>query len=210
MSGVDGYIKISPQDLVVLLVARLLRDIEYVDSNPTNWWFIVQDLELALTAQLVAFLSGSMQIGALTQEHQVIMSTYINDRSPTKQWPKDKRGKPIKEKLAPFHELIERATDPNRQISCIGETRLILTIAEKDDIIKIHEFRNDLAHVKPRSWHLQVNGLPRMAAACVKAIENLFSNSSQKIHLTELERTETEKRLKLLLQRLNSMQIINV
>jgi hypothetical protein len=207
VSDLDRYIEIRPQDFVLLLIARLQRDIELAQINPANWWFIIQDLDLALTAQLVAFLSGTAQIGALTNEHQIVMLAYLNDRSEAKQGPKDKRGNPIVEKLAPFKELLTRATDPNCQLSYVSETRLILSDAEKKDMLKIHSFRNDLAHVKPRSWYVEIAGLPRMATVCVKAIAHLFSNCSQRVHLTELEITQTEASLKLILGCLFSMQI---
>jgi hypothetical protein len=207
LSDLVDYIEIRPQDFVLLLVARLRKDIEQVNVIPANWWFIIQDLDLALTAQMVAFLSGSMQIGALTKQHQEVMLAYVNDKSEAKEWPKDKRGNPIVEKLAPFEELLARATDPNRQLRHVDETRLILSDAEKKDMLKIHSFRNDLAHVSPRSWSLEVVGLPRMATVCVKAIEHLFSNCSQRVHLTELEITQTEASLTLMLGCLFSMQI---
>jgi hypothetical protein len=203
----DGYIEIRPQDFVLLLIARLQRDIELAQINPTNWWFIIQDLDLALTAQLVAFLSGTAQIGALTKKHQEIMWAYLNDGSADKQWPKDKRGKPILQQLDHFKELLARATAPNHQLSYGDKTQLILSDAEKKDVLKIHSFRNNLAHVKATSWFVEVVGLPRMATVCVKAIEHLFSNCSQRVHLTELEIAQTEASLKSILDRLFSMQI---
>jgi hypothetical protein len=207
VSELEGYIEIRPQDFVLLLVARLQKDIEQVNIIPANWWFIIQDLESALTAQMVAFLSGSLQIGALTTEHQKVKLAYLNDMSEAKQWPKDKRGNPIVEQLAPFGELLARATDPNRPLSYVGDTRLTLSEAEKKDILKIHSFRNDLAHVKPTSWYVEVVGLPRMATVCIKAIEHLFSNYSQRAYLTELKITQTEASLKLILACLSSIQI---
>jgi hypothetical protein len=206
VADLDGYIEIRPQDFVVLLVSRLRRDVEQVNNDPANWWFIVHDLELALSAQLVAYLSGTAKIGALTTEHQKVILAYLNDKSEAKQWPKDKRGNPIVEKLAPFRELLARATDPNCPLSYVGETRLTLSDAEEKDILKIHSFRNDLAHVKPKSWYLEVVSLPRMATACVNAIKHLFSNCSQRIHLSDLEIDHTEKTLKLILDHLGAMQ----
>jgi hypothetical protein len=206
VADLDGYIEISPQDFVILLVARLRRDVEQVINDPANWWFIVHDLELALSAQLVAYLSGTANIGALTNEHQKVMWAYLNDKSEARQWPKDKRGNPLVEKLAHFKELLRRATDPDHQLNYPPETRLILSESEKKDILKVHSFRNDLAHVKPRSWYVEVVGLPRMAIACVNAIRQLFSNCSQRIQLSDLEIDHTEKTLKLILDHLDAMQ----
>jgi hypothetical protein len=206
VADLDGYIEIGPQALVVLLVSRLQRDVEQVNNDAANWWFIVQDLDLALSAQLVAYLSGTANIGALTIEHQKVILAYLNDRSEAKHWPKDRRGNPLVGKLAHFEELLRRATDPDHKLNNPPETRLILSDAEKKDILKVHSFRNDLAHVKPTSWYLEVVGLPRMATACVNAIKHLFSNCSQRIHLSDLEIDDTEKTLKLILDHLGAIQ----
>jgi hypothetical protein len=183
----NEYININPQDFVVLVVARVQRDLERVAETPSLWWFVIQDLDLALTAQLVAFLSGTMQIGALKEEHQNAVLAYLNDRSENKEWPKDKHGNPLVEQLASFPELLRRTTDATSPQTYINEERLKLSKQENDDILKIHRFRNQLAHIKPTSWSLEIIGLPRMTLAALKAIRHLFEHSSQIIHLNELD-----------------------
>lgn len=187
MESLDRYIDIKPQDFVVLLVARLRRDLEQVTITPSVWWFVIQDLDLTLTAQLVATLSGSMQIGALESDHQSIMNEYLNDRTRGKSGPKNKKGKPLAEKLANFDELLQRAIIPEGFNAHFGDTPLVLTAAEEKDILKIHEFRSELAHIKSVSWSLETTGLPRMTLAALKAIKHLFEHSSQIIHLDELD-----------------------
>lgn len=185
MESLNGYIDIKPQDFAVLLVARLRRDLEQVTITPSVWWFVVEDLDLTLTAQLVSALSGSMQIGALRSDHQSIMYAYLNDHTNGKPGPKDNTGKPLVEKLANFDELLQRAIIPEGFNAHFSDTPLVLTATEKKDILRIHEFRNKLAHIKPVSWSLETSGLPRMTLAVLKAIIHLFEHSSQIIHLRE-------------------------
>ena len=53
-----------------------------------------------------------------------------------------------------FEKLLERAENSS----------LKLTSEQRADILNLNEFRGDLEHVKPRSWLLEVGGLPRMGA----------------------------------------------
>ena len=185
MESLDGYIDIKPQDFVVLLVARLRRDLEQVTITPSVWWFVIQDLDLTLTAQLVATLSGSMQIGALKKDHQLIMHAYLNDRTEGKPWPNDKNGRPLVEQLENFADLLQRAIIPQGFTAHFSDTPLVLTKAEKKDLLTIHQFRNELSHIKPMSWSLETIGLPRMTLAALKAIKHLFEHSSQIIYLEQ-------------------------
>jgi hypothetical protein len=195
LESFDGYIDIEPQDFVVLLMARLRRDLEQVKLKPSIWWFVIQDLDLALTAQLVAYLSGTMQLGALKEKQQADLLAYLNDQDINKQWPKDRRGKPLVEQLALFEDLLDRAIDPLFPFVSDSQNPLQLSVKEKQDVLRLHTFRNELAHIKPRSWSLETSGLPRMALATLKAIKHLFDFSPQIIHLSEKDLEECNQDL---------------
>jgi hypothetical protein len=205
----NTYIRITPQQLTLSLIRRLASEIaKRTNFDVHNWWLIIPDLDNALTCQLIAYLSGTMQLGALSKEHQELFLIYLNDNHlPGVTWPTNKKGKQVREKIAPLRELLERAMDP--KFSFIDNTQNFLRLNEKElvDILKLHEFRNDLAHVKPRNWSLEVIGIPRMATACVKAIEQLFANCSARIHLTVAEIEEMDANQKLILDALSPTQI---
>ena len=109
----------------------------------------------------------------------------MEDRTPDKKWPNGKDGMPLQPQIANFSDLLERATNPNFPFINNSQSNLKLSASEKKDVKKIHSFRNDLAHIKPNNWSVEVVGLPRMAIACINATAHLFENSSQIIHLTE-------------------------
>jgi hypothetical protein len=191
----ENYINVTPQLLAILTIERLATYLSRLRTEPSNWWFAIQDFDLALTSQLVATLSGTTQLGALKKGHQTKMLDYLNDRNENKVFPLDKKGNSLSPEIAPFSELLERATDSKFGFIDNSQNPLILTPAQKKDTLKLHKFRNSLAHVQPVDWHVEIAGLPRMSLACIHAIDHLFKYSSQIIHLSASKVTKNQKNL---------------
>jgi hypothetical protein len=199
----ENYIQITPQILAVECIERIAASTYVaVHKQPMQWWFIISETHLALTAQLVATLSGTMQIGALKSAHQTLFLEYLNSESSNspKPHPQDKKGSQLKGDIASFEVLIGRALDPEFPFKSGTLPLLILNHADKADINRLHDFRNDLAHVQPTNWSLEIGGLPRIARAAVSAIGQLFESSSQRLHLEENDILRMEASLKIILQ----------
>jgi hypothetical protein len=56
----------------------------------------------------------------------------------------------------------------------MGGSRLELTAEERADLNKLNNLRGDLEHVKPKSWSLDVTGLPRISAVAGRAFGRLM------------------------------------
>jgi hypothetical protein len=54
------------------------------------------------------------------------------------------------------------------------------------DILNLNEFRGDLEHVKPRTWCLEVGGLPRMGANVARAFAALRPSFSYQLEPEEI------------------------
>ncbi len=187
------HIRVTPQLLSLLTIQRIETYIATLPAEPSNWWFAIQDFDLALTAQMIAFLSGTMQLGALKKGHQTQMQSYLNQHTAH---PTDKKGNQLKCEISPFSELLERSMDPKFGFINNSQNPLVLTSPQERDILKLHDFRNDLAHVQPVDWHVQISGLPRMALACNYAIDHLFSHTSTRVHLSVAQINKNQKNLK--------------
>ena len=194
MDNESQYIEMTPQILAVLTIERIASYIDDLRHEPAKWWFAIQDFDLALYSQLIASLSGPMQLGALTEDHQKIMLDYCNSRNIEKKLPIDKNGKPL-EAIASFKQLLNRSLDSKFHFIDNSEFPLILNANQEKDILKLHAFRNNLAHVRPKSWHVEITGLPRMAQACTFAIYHLFKHCTVRFHLTGLQINKNEKNL---------------
>ena len=190
----DNYIEVTPQILAVLTIERIASYIDELHREPAKWWFAIQDFDLALYSQLIASLSGTMQLGALTEDHQKTMLDYFNDSNLEKTLPIDKNGKPL-ETIANFRQLLNRSLDSKFPFIDNSQFPLILNANQKKDILKLHVFRNNLAHVRPLSWHVEITGLPKMAQAYTFAIDHLFKHCTARFHLTGLQINKNEKNL---------------
>jgi hypothetical protein len=47
---------------------------------------------------------------------------------------------------------------------------------DADDIWMLHEFRNGFVHFTPKSWTIEVAGLPRITHAALRPIEQLMQS----------------------------------
>jgi hypothetical protein len=80
-----------------------------------------------------------------------------------------------------FEKLLERAENSS----------LKLTSEQRADILNLNEFRGDLEHVKPRTWCLEVGGLPRMGANGARAFAALLPSFSYQLEPEEIAQVET-------------------
>jgi hypothetical protein len=64
---------------------------------------------------------------------------------------------------------------------------LVLTDREKKDIERLNALRDDIEHVKPTSWSLEIVGLPRISRAAARALNHLYSLPPVFMHLSEIE-----------------------
>ncbi len=185
--AIEKYIDITPERLAVECTHRVATELDdAIHRNSMRWWFVITDAEQAITSALVAALSGTAEIGALRKEDQIAWLNYFEDSRT------DKNVRPPeKQKLATLRELIARAKDPEN-LNRMGPP-LLLNEKQESDILRVHDFRNDLLHVKPVSWSLEITGLPRMVGAVIEAIQQLFDLPRFRLHLEEedIERMQT-------------------
>jgi len=181
----DLYARTSPALLAMHACERAAAEYDAAMSGETErWFFAITDVHQALTAALVETLSGTAGIGALPTKLQKQWLDYFEARRAADIQP------PVDDRVITFGELLDRARDPANCHNMQGT--LTLTEDEKQDLLSLNDFRNDLAHVKPRGWSLEIAGLPRIFGAAAKTMRQLFDMASLRLHLEEgeIERVE--------------------
>jgi hypothetical protein len=164
---------ITPHHLAVLSLSRAADALPSTQSDPATWFFIILDLHRALYCALVSALSGPAEIGAYPEGLQIKWIEYF-EKSRTDPDVKP----PEKDFVAPFTELFSRAEN-------VSPPLLQLTPDQRADILKLNEFRGDLEHVKPRTWSLEIGGLPRMSMVAAEVFEILLRSFSHRLDETE-------------------------
>jgi len=177
------YAEISPASLAVHAVERAAVEFEAAMSGKNErWFFAITDIHLALTAALVETLSGTARVGALIERQQ---EEWLEYYAKLRVAPEDK------DRVVDFVTLLYRARDPANERDMYGT--LTLTDREMQDLKMLHGFRNDVAHVKPVGWYLEIAGLPRIFSAAAKVLHQLFQMGPLQIHLEEDELERAEK-----------------
>jgi hypothetical protein len=175
----ESYIRITPAILAVHCVERAMVEMDAaMNGTPMRWWFAITDMDHALTAALVETLKGSAGIGALTKKLQCEWVDYFENSRTDRTVASPKR-----ETLASFAELIGRAKNPTNVTETGGA--LLLNLKDEKDILRLHQFRNQLLHVKPVHWSLEISGLPRMLGAVAEALRQLFNMTALRLRLEE-------------------------
>jgi hypothetical protein len=176
------YAAITPHHLAALSLRRAVDALEQTEADRTTWFFVVLDLHRALYCALIAALSGSAGIGAYSDK---LRAEWIDYFEKSRDDPDVER--PKKDRVETFENLLERAEKSTLQLQ---NAPLQLTPEQQADILKLNEFRDDLEHVKPRTWFLGVGGLPRMGANAAKVFAALLPSFSHQLEPEEIAQVE--------------------
>ncbi|BAB51922.1 hypothetical protein [Mesorhizobium japonicum] len=195
------YARTSPALLAVHASERAASEFETAMSGDAErWFFAITDMHQALTAALVETLSGTAGIGALTERNQKQWLGHFN-HTPGCQPPNQYR-------IVEFETLVDRAVDVANVHNMHGTLKL--TEAESRDILRLNEFRNDLAHVKPRGWSLEIAGLPRIFGAAANAMRQLFDMAPLRLHLDDDQIQRADKAITLIANRMAAVSSARV
>lgn len=162
----DDFARATPMQLCLLYLEQAAHEAERAIRNPQRWFFAVPEMHRALNCALVAALSGSEGIGAYPEK--IRRQWILHFEHPD--WPD--RGRPRDDRVEPFTDLLKRsqdATDP-----WMEKRPIHLTEAQRADLARLTDFRDDMEHVKPGGWSLEVAGLPSILAAAADVLSQLF------------------------------------
>jgi hypothetical protein len=173
-----NFIETSPHQLSALCVVRASRAINETVSDPAQWFLAIADLHRALNSALVAALRGSAGIGAYSLKLRQQWLNYF-EQSRT-----NEIGPPARDRVEPFLDLLSRAQQASVDLQ--GEP-LSLSVQVRKDLEKLNSLRDDIEHVKPTAWSLEIVGLPRISRAAASALDHLYSLPPVYMHLSEVE-----------------------
>ena len=175
------YIETSPHQLSALCVVRASRSINEAATVPAQWFLAIVDLHRALNSALVAALRGSAGIGAFPLKLRRQWLDYF-EQSRTKDV-----AAPDQDRVESFLVLLRLAQKASPDL--LGEP-LKLSSQELKDLEKLNSLRDDIEHVKPTAWSLEIVGLPRIARSAATALAHLYSLPPVCMHLRETELAE--------------------
>lgn len=189
----------------VVSLEMVAECLQKVNRNVHYWKWVVIALHNALQGYMVLALKGTDGFNVVTRECR---KEWIAARKRQDEWFPERRL----DSLLNLYKKIQRGRalyDQQVKLNCYlprGPGDLMLMYdgsqpfkprgTQNKSVKLLHELRNDFIHFLPRSWLLQVSGLPRVVDDCIDIIEFLaFECGNILWHEKDLE-TKTRELIK--------------
>ncbi|MCJ2135195.1 hypothetical protein MKK69_14230 [Methylobacterium sp. J-026] len=180
----DAYARSSPGILCVLYLEHAAHEAEQAARDLQRWFLALPLMHLALGAILVPALAGSASMGAYIEEHQREWEAYFDALDD------EDHPFPDADHMQPVSALLRRV-QKKKEPEMQGRP-VVLTQQQKKDLGRFTYYRNQLEHVRPGSWSLEVAGLPRVLAAVAEVIHQLLQERRCCTDLEEQDEVRAE------------------
>lgn len=177
----DSWLETDEATDVLGSLSVCMLCLDRVHSEPAMWKWAVLSLHNAVQGAMVCHLSGTMQIGALTDQ---------SARAWIKRHEEDRRGAAGSvpdDRLASPKDLFARLTDGNKRCEQAGEV-LHFSEDQRCSFGSLHDFRNDFAHFTPKGWSIELVGLPRILLDVLSIVEAIAKDPWPFRHLKDRDR----------------------
>jgi hypothetical protein len=168
------FIRINPERLATLSLYRAANAVEQAAADPTTWFFIILDLNRAVTAALVAALSAYDFTEAYDAKFRARLKAFLENDA----------QEPGPFRVPFFEELLTLAGTGTTSMQ-----PLQLTQEQRDDIVTLNKYRHRLEHVKPETLLLNSTDLPRIAKNAAGVFEVMLRVFKHHLEPDEIERT---------------------
>lgn len=167
-NGPDGYLHTDSRRELVEALRKVAGELEAAKTDSYAWKWAIIAMQNAVQNAIVAAISGTAQLGALTKKSaRDWLEAYEQDRTDyAEPW------------LANFLELYKRMKEL---------TEFPATEDIDKDIERLVAFRNDFMHFTPKGWSIELAGLPRIVGNALRVVEHLHDG-----HITWYEEPDQE------------------
>lgn len=178
IDGLGGYLRFNERTDVLASLSVCLMCLRKVEGEFSLWKWAILSLHNALQGAMVCHLSGTANIGALS------------DKSATEylEWLGEKKDNPPKKHLADPNTLFVRLSNENKRYEGGAGAVLKITAPQKDSFRRLHNLRNDLSHFTPKGWAIELAGLPNIFLNMIEVIETISHDDWPFRHMNDLEK----------------------
>jgi len=193
------WLRIDERTDVLTSLSLCLDLLKKTQTEPSNWKWAVLSLHNALQGAMVCHLSGTAQLGALSEK---CVTEWLDWRE------RDRRGevrrilngvdefgiqsfrfatakdRPPKERLADAKELFGRLDSKGSRCEPGAGAILKVTDEQKSSFGRLHNLRNNFAHFTPKGWSIELSGLPEIFLDMVAVIDGIAKDPWSFRHLT--------------------------
>lgn len=165
-------------------------------TNIQMWKWVILGAHSALQSAMVAHLSGTMQIGALTEDSANEWVEYLNKRVREGPYPKSILAKPnlLLNRLGKLEKRLEASP------SCI----IKVSSRERKSFEKLENIRNELVHFKDVNWSIEPEYLLIRTADATNIINRIIIDGYAIRHMTDQQKVEIRRIVSQILRDLTS------
>ncbi|MPZ68792.1 MAG: hypothetical protein GEU71_04605 [Actinobacteria bacterium] len=161
----------------------VVEQLKEVLEDPYRWKWVVVATHNALHAFMVADVSGSDLLGAMTEKY----AKHWREQYEKGEHPK----KP--ERLADFPELFERTQIQTQRF--VDARNLDPTESQEDSVGRLNWWRGEFVHYKPKSLSIEVSGFPEIVRDCLDVARFLAFESMYVFRVQDEWSERTERAL---------------
>ncbi|CUH46481.1 hypothetical protein [Ruegeria atlantica] len=185
MTDNENYLSTDEAHDVLISLSEVLHQMERVVSGNIHCWkWAAIAMASAVNGALTCHLSGTMQVGALTEDDAIATMDALQNGSHDEL--------PKRPKLANPHELLKRARREDKRFERAGCV-LEFSAEQKRAFKRLFEIRNDFSHFEPKGWSIEVSGMPSIMLNCLKIIEQTYDALWAFRHLCDDDHEEITK-----------------
>lgn len=209
------WLRIDERADVLASLSLCLRCLSVVNSEPELWKWAILSLHNALQGAMVCHLSGTAQLGALTNNSVDAWLDWherdrrgeirrISDGADELGLPKTRFATnediPPNDRLADANELFKRLYDEDKRREGGAGATLEIGKVQRASFRQLHDLRNEFSHFTPKGWSIELSGLPHIFLNMIDVLDKISADPWPFRHMNERE----SARLKDLLQRLRA------
>ncbi|MBC6445280.1 MAG: hypothetical protein GDA50_07640 [Alphaproteobacteria bacterium GM202ARS2] len=202
-----SWLRIDERTDVLASLSLCLKTLDMVTDEPAQWKWAILSIHNALQGAMVCHLSGTADVGALT------------DKCAKEWWSwhdRDGRGKikridtgigalgiqearfasktdhPPDEILADTKTLFKRLYKADKRVEGGAGAELIVDETSRRSFYRLHDLRRNFAHFTPKAWSIEIDGLPQIFEHMLGILRNIASDPWPFRHMDEEEKTKLD------------------
>jgi len=192
------------QDVIASLL-ECIRCVRRASSEVGAWKWAILSLHSAFQGAMVCHLSGTAQLGALKKANVVAwLAWHERDREGKikkkvegiddfgileieQNPPGDPTDNPPEDYLESPPGLFERLYNADKRCEAGAGALIDVSLEEKDSFRRLNNLRKQFTHFAPRSWSIEISGLPRIFTDISSIIRKIYEGGWAFRHMDEAQ-----------------------
>lgn len=200
------HIEFNERTDVLASLHLCLMCLRNLSDDPALWKWAILSLHNALQGAMVCHLSGTANIGALSDKSATARLEWF-ERGRRGEINKIDDGiddvlgvrkirfattqdNPPIEQLADPLTLFNRLYNGTKRYECGAGEVLVITDSQRDSFRRLHKLRNDFAHFTPKGWSIELAGLAGIFLNMVEVLDKIFADDWPVRYMKSLEREQ--------------------